>query len=426
MTDPREPQPHDSATESTRPVMVLVKRFPRLSETFILNEVLELRRQGLPIRIVAIMDPREPVTHRSAEALIPEVIYLRDGHLSRDVWAVMKVARRRPRGTLRALAWGAGRRSRAAWRRVFEGLLLVGALGDEPVHLHAHFASTPTLIAFLANMVAGQPYSVTMHAKDLYTTPPERLRERCAPATALLTCTGANAAYYAEHVDAAARVFVFRHGVDLHRFANPRRDPVPGRILTVGRLVPKKGHLDLVQALKLLAEAGLSFTWEIIGEGPLKAELQSAIARAGLTGRVDFRGSLPQDAVIDAYASAEVFALAPRVMPDGDRDGIPNVLIEAMAAGVALVATCVSGVPEVVHDEETGLLAPPGDAPALAARLRRLLTDPDLRDRLGSAGRAFTLQHCDLTTCVTPLASLMQTQRTAAGLRTTGARGRSR
>jgi len=404
------------AGPSTAPVAVLVKRFPRLSETFILHEVLELRRQGLPVRLLAVMNPGEAVVHPEAAALITEVTYLRNAHPILELRSAFQTARRHPRGMARAVSWAVGRRSRAAWRRLLDGLLLVQALGAEPVHLHVHFANAPTTVAFVAHLVTGQPYSVTMHAKDLYTTPAEQLRERCSPATALVTCTTANAAYYARTVDAESPVHVYPHGLALDRFAGVRRHAVPGRILTVGRLVPKKGYLDLVEACRLLAHRGVSFSWDVIGEGPLRPQLDDALARAGLTERVRLWGSLAQREVIEAYAAAELFALAPVVLPDGDRDGIPNAVLEAMAVGVAVVATGVSGVPEVIEDESTGLLAPPGNPAALAERIQRLLTDAELRDRLAAAGKVFAVRRCDLTNCVAPMTALLRNQQAAAAV----------
>lgn len=392
---------------SRTPVAILVKRFPRLSETFILHEVLELRRQGLPVQLLAVMDPHEAVVHPEAEALVAEVTYLRNGDRWPELRGALLTARRHPRGLARAVGWALSRHSRAGWRRLVDGLLLVGALGDEPRHLHVHFANAPTTIAYVAHLITGQPYSVTMHAKDLYTSPAEHLRERCGSARALVTCTAANAAHYTSEVDPMAAVEVYPHGLVVERFTSVQRNPTPARILTVGRLVPKKGYLDLVQACALLMNKGVPFSWDIIGEGPQRSALESALEHSGLTEHVRLRGSLAQRDVIEAYASAEVFALAPVVLLDGDRDGIPNVVLEAMAAGLPVAATRAPGVLEVVEDETTGLLAAMGDPVSLAERLERLLLDPELRTRLGTAAKVYATQRCNLTTCVAPMTALL-------------------
>src|SRR5215471_8915501 len=217
-------------------VVVLVKRFPRLSETFILNEFLELRRHGLPVELFAIMDPEERSSQPEALALVPEVTYLQTGGVWAELPAALRTARRHPRGTLRAAGWTLTRHTRAAARNLLHALVLLDRLADgPPAHLHAHFLHSPAALAFIAAKVSGQQYSLTGHAKDIYTTLPENLRMRCRDAQFVTTCTSANRDYLVDAIglDPSA-VHVCRHGVDVNRFAGVSHQPQPGRIVSIG------------------------------------------------------------------------------------------------------------------------------------------------------------------------------------------------
>jgi glycosyltransferase involved in cell wall biosynthesis len=396
---------HPLAPERTT-LVVLVKRFPRLSETFVLNEILELRRQGLPVQVMAMLDPGEAHAQPEAEALRPEVTYLRADGRGRLVWRMLGVAVRHPLGVLRGLGWLARRHSRGGLRAFVEGLLLVAAcrpLGR--VHVHAHFAHGPAAAAFVAHQVSGLPYSFTAHAKDLYTTRPAVVAERAAAATFVATCTNANRVYLEAEVGVPhGRVRVCRHGVDIDRFAGLERRPVPGRILSVGRLVPKKGYTTLLLALSELAERGIDFDCRIIGSGPMRDQLETAIVTLGLIDRVRIEPGRPQVALLDDFSAASIFALTPAVQPNGDRDGIPNVIQEALAAGIPVVSTAISGIPEVVHHGVNGFLVPPDNPRFLADALAHLLGAADVRARMGDAGRGLAARHGDLYTCVAPLA----------------------
>src|SRR5207248_8023423 len=174
-------------------VAVVVKRFPRLSETFVLNEFLELRRQGVPVRLFALLDPRESHVQPAAAALVPEVGYLGEGPRRARWVQATRAARRHPRGAAIAIAFALERRSRATWRHLAEALVLVDQMDrDNLVHVHAHFAHSPSAVAHLAHLVSGRPYSFTAHAKDLYTTPPSRVAARGRAAQFVATCTAAN------------------------------------------------------------------------------------------------------------------------------------------------------------------------------------------------------------------------------------------
>jgi glycosyltransferase involved in cell wall biosynthesis len=392
-----------------RRVAVLVKRFPRLSETFILNEFLELRRQGLAVDLYAIMDPGEGHSHPEALALVPEVVYLQTGSIWRELPAVARTVRRHPWGALRALAWTLTRHTVPALRNCVHAMVLVDRLAERgPAHLHVHFLHSTAAIAFVARKVSGQPYSLSGHAKDIYTTLPDNVRMRCRDAQFVTTCTDANRRHLIEEIGLPpSRVWLCRHGVDLDRFSASDSQARAGRIVTVGRLVPKKGFDVLVRACGELLRRGVGFELRIIGSGPLRDELLALAEHEGIADRVELPGSFTQSELVAELAAAELFALAPVITPDGDRDGIPNVLLEAMAAALPVVASAVSGIPEMVTDGLNGRLVAPARPDLLADALSGLLRDPAGRARLGAAGQRFVRANCSWFLAVQPLRQLL-------------------
>jgi glycosyltransferase involved in cell wall biosynthesis len=258
--------------------------------------------------------------------------------------------------------------------------------------LHAHFAHNPTTLARYASLMTGIPYSFTAHAKDLYLSRPESLCNKAERATFIATCTGFNAAYLRsvlperEH----GKIHVVYHGVDTERFKPPLQRPVGNKVhvVSVGRLVSKKGYEYLVDAVRLLNERDMRLRLDVYGGGPLRDALQARTHEYGLDDVVHLHGACSQDELVDAYKDAHAFVLAPVVMEDGDRDGIPNVLLEAMASGLPVVSSAISGIPELVSHGDNGLLVPPRDSQALALALESLIESPQMRDRLGSAARA--------------------------------------
>lgn len=401
-------------------VAFLVKRFPRLSETFVLNEFLELRRQGVPVRLFAIMDPGERRSQPEALALVPEVTYLRDGGWWSVTPRLARAAVRHPLGLVSALRWVIPRRRLASWRRLAEALLLVDHLHGDRVHLHVHWANTPGAAAFLAHRIAGIPWSLATHAKDLYTVRPGDVADRGTQSRFVTTCTAANARYLDEVVGLdPAKVVVCRHGVRLDRFSPAGRSPEPARILSVGRLVAKKGFPVLIEACALLARRGVTFHLDIVGDGPQAGELAELVKRRDLAGKVTFQAGRPQPELVELYQRAAVFALTPAVQADGDRDGIPNVILEAMASGVPVVASAISGIPEVIEHGRTGLLVAPDDPAALADALVRLLRDPAAAEALGRTGEAFVRESFDPAQCVAPVADLLRESLDLAGAAST-------
>lgn len=401
---PAEPLEPLSQEQCLR-VAYLLKRFPRLSETFILHEMLALEARGMQLRVFAIQDPDEAMVHPEVRRLAARVTYLPRATLSgfaqllRSHFWLLRRDRRRYIGALRLALTrssplvGLRHLLRAGW--------LARELAHEDVgHLHAHFAHGPAATAQFVHALTGLPYSFTAHAKDIYTTPSIRLQERLREARFVVTCTGHNHHYLASLVDTATSTHIHRiyHGVDVRRFHPlPHLPQDPPMVLAVGRLVEKKGLTYLIDACAVLRGQGVPFQCLLVGGGPLRDQLLAHIVALGLEDSVTLLGARTQKELVEIYRQATVFALPCVVLENGDRDGIPNVLVEAMSMGLPVVSTRISGIPELVDHERNGLLVPPRDAPALAEALRVLLADEAWRSRLGTEAHRTIAERFDLT-----------------------------
>ncbi|MCH9019598.1 MAG: glycosyltransferase, partial [Proteobacteria bacterium] len=352
-------------------VAFIVKGYPRLSETFIAQEIRALEARGLAIDIVSLRHPTDPFTHPVHAEIGAPVTYLPE-YLWREparVWRAWRAARRLPgyraarRVWLRDLARDPTP-NRA--RRFGQALVLARELGSAVVHLHAHFLHTPASVARYASLLTGLPWSVSAHAKDIWTSPDWDKAEKLASCAWAVTCSAVNRDHLAA-LAPAGRVALAYHGLDLERFSpapaeRPPRDGSgdPVVILSVGRAVEKKGFDDAIAALAALP-AGLGWRYVHVGGGPLLGALKRQAAACGLDGRVTWLGAQPQDEVLAQYRAADVFVLPCRIAGDGDRDGLPNVLMEAMSQRLAVLSTRVSAVPELVEDGVSGCLVPPRD-----------------------------------------------------------------
>ncbi len=381
-------------------VAFILKGYPRLSETFIAQEIRALEAAGLDIRIWSLRHPTDPAVHPIHAEIAAPVRYLPE-YLHREPRRVLE-------GWLRARRLPGYRRARAAFladlrrdftpnraRRFGQALVLAAELPPEIGRLHAHFLHTPASVARYAALMTGLPWSCSAHAKDIWTTPAWEKREKLQALDWIVTCTAAGRAHLVDLAADPARVQLVYHGLDFGRF--PAHGPSPGgarqgrdatdavEILSVGRAVPKKGYAVLLAALAALPP-GLHWRLTHIGGGPLTGALKAEAVRRGLAERISWLGAQPQGRVLEALRRSDLFVLASRIADDGDRDGMPNVLMEAMSQGVAVVATDLPGIAELVRDGESGRLVPPNDASALADALAALIRDPGRRARLGRAG----------------------------------------
>ena len=366
----------------------VVKRFPRYSETFIVNEILAHEAAGLQIEIFSLRPPNDTHFQDSLSRVRAPVCYLpSSGVKALDFWRSVEEAADVCPGLWKELP-------RAAGEDVLDvcgALVLAREVALRGIdHLHAHFASSPATVARLGAFFSGVPYSFTAHAKDIFheAVRADDLSRKLSDAHAVVTVSDYNVEFLRRTYGAAAshvrRVY---NGLELDRF--PYEDPRHRKldIVAVGRLVEKKGFADLVAACSLLSGWGHDFRCEIIGTGPLAAELAALIGRHGLNDRVSLLGPRPRNEIIERVSRASVFAAPCVVGSDGNRDGLPTALLEAMALGTPCVSTRVTGIPEVIRDGETGLLVQPGATGDLALALARVLLDADLRVRLARAGR---------------------------------------
>jgi glycosyltransferase involved in cell wall biosynthesis len=380
-------------------VAYVVRSWPRLSQTFILNEILSLEQIGVEISVFAMTRADEPVVQAQLANVGSAVQYLDDPARQR-ARAHLRLATASLRRYLSTLVFALSQRqllggyTKSGALEAFDGAVFIAdrvrahRRVDPFSHIHAHFAHDPALLGLLAHRLTDLPFSFTAHARDLYQIPAPALVGRAREAAAVVTCCQNNVEHIASVVgDQGPPVELIYHGVDLQMFhpAPVRRSDGVPLIVSVGRLVEKKGFDDLLRAFALLAAGNRRFRCEIYGDGPRRDELEALRDDLGLEQMVTFCGPRRQSELLTVYQNADVFALTPRVTDDGDRDGVPNVLVEAMACGLPVVSTRVSGIAEVVVSGTEGLLAPARDTSAIAACLAELLDNGEKRTRFGQA-----------------------------------------
>ncbi len=360
-----------------------------------MREIAALIAAGADVRILSLKPPSEKLVHPEAERLMsrvrhplaagPAAAFKRARALAAHPLAFASLALKLVRAlaarpvdlakSFESLARGA---EQLDWIREFD-----------PDVIHAHWATFPSTVALALSRILDKPFGFTCHAHDIFAND-HLLEEKIVAAALPVTISRFNVEWLAQQVTPRARdrLKVVHCGVDLSTFPFRASGRLPESIVTVGRLDPIKGFDVLIDAVAELAQQGRRVQCRIIGEGPLRAEMQARIARLGIADRVTLVGAIPQAEVRAALYEASIFTLPSVVTPDGNRDGIPVSLMEAMAAGAPVVSTRVSGIPELIEDGREGLLVPPGDAPALARALAQFLDDAELGRRLSEAARA--------------------------------------
>jgi glycosyltransferase involved in cell wall biosynthesis len=386
--------------------------FPQLSETFVLNEMLELQRQGADIRIYALAKRDQGAMHQDALMLIPRTTYIGEIGRRKKWRGLIYLVLRHPLRLLETFRFVRSRRD-AQLEWIFKQTLhLAAELCRSGVNrLHAHFAWEASDYAMLTGMLSGLPYSLTTHAFDIYARP-LRLREKMDHATFVVTVCDYNKNYLLGYNRGFPRdrLHVIRVGIDVGRFQQSGRPTAPRaqavHVVSIARLVEKKGLIHLIEALGILHNEGLSFNATIAGDGPQRAPLEDAVRKWGLTDCVRFAGNVDGDAVRELLWSADLFVLPCVVAENGDRDATPTVLMEAMASGLPVVSTDVGGIPEVVP-QNAGILVPQKDAYALAKAIRTIaeLGEP-ARKKMGEEGKRYVAAHLSLEAEVEKLVRL--------------------
>jgi glycosyltransferase involved in cell wall biosynthesis len=392
--------------------------FPRFSETFILNEVLELERQGVELRIFSLKRPDDRVVHADVARVRAPVTYVPESplHAGRAYAAAHReVFARNRRRYLRCLLIAVGRtlkrRQAAPLKHFLQAGFIAPLLRREGIrHVHAHFATGATAVALHVHQLAGVSYSFTAHAKDIYRRSVERdsLKRKLRSARFAVTVSDYNRRYLADF-DGSDRVVRIYNGLEIDRYTpNGDAREEPALVLAVGRLVEKKGFDDLVRACSLLRRDGRPFRCLIVGKGELEGELRSLIGKLGLEEQVELAGPIPREELVPVYRRASVVVAPSVIGADGNRDGLPTVVTEAMALGIPVVATNVTGIPELVEDGRTGLLVPQRQPESLAGAIRRVLVDPGWAGDLARAGRARVESKFDLRVNVARLRAMLE------------------
>jgi glycosyltransferase involved in cell wall biosynthesis len=393
---------------------IILKGYPRLSETFIAQEIRELEKHGLPLQIISLRHPTDKKTHPIHEEITAPVTYLPE-YLYQEfgrVWRAWRQIRK----------WPSYQKTYDVWRRDLsrdptlnrirrfgQALVLAAELSDDIENLHAHFLHTPSSVTRYTAMLRGLPWSCSAHAVDIWTTPEVELKDKLEDCAWAVTCTEVNRAYLASIADREDKVTLAYHGIDLGRFParqsaysnrNGSKVEEPVRILSVGRAVEKKGYADLLAALALLPK---DLHWHLvhIGGGPLISKLQRTAAGWGIADRITWLGSQSQDEVTVQYQQADFFVLASLIAGNGDRDGLPNVLMEAQSQGLACLSTIVSAIPELIENETNGFLVEPSNIQMLAEKLTVLIQNPKHRSILGEAGAEKVRSSFDFKACMT-------------------------
>ena len=387
---------------SRLPVLgMILKGYPRISEPFISNEILLLENLGFAVHLFSMRRPRENFSHESIKKIKAKVDYLPETlikPLPRLLYHNLFLAAKKPGIYADALKAAYRRFLRTHKSATIKHLLQAGYLAHRflppsgVTHLHAHFAHSPTSVAMFASQLAELPFSFTAHAKDIYTSNPAQLREKIQRARFVITCTEYNRRHLAMLSDGnATPIHRIYHGIDIRLFSGNqenRQKPVePYRILTVARLTEKKGLPTVLRALKQLSDRNISLVHTLIGDGDDREKILALIRKLGLTSTTRWLGTQPHHVVLEHYQQADLFVLGCEVASNGDRDGIPNVLLESMAMEVPVVVTDISAIPELVQDGNTGLLVSPGRPRKLAEAMLRLLTDMHLRNQITAAAR---------------------------------------
>jgi glycosyltransferase involved in cell wall biosynthesis len=400
-------------------MVVLLKGYPRLSETFIAQELRGLELAGFRLELVSMRRPtdkkRHPV-HDEIEApvhYLPEYLHEEPLRVARALihWIGKPTFRKAAAAFLKDLPRDI---SRNRFRRFGQALVLAREWPQGADWLHVHFIHTPAAVARYASQLLDMPFSVSAHAKDIWTSPDWDLSDKLTDARWTVTCTRGGAEHLRALSASPDKVHLSYHGLNLDRFPAPDRAPAtrdgsnpadPIAILAVGRAVPKKGLDILLRALALLPP-DLSWRLDHVGGGDELKTLKPLADELDLSNRVRWHGSMSQQEVLARYGQADIFALPCRIGKDGDRDGLPNVLVEAASQRILCISTTISGIPELFVDGENGLLVEPEDPHALAAAIEKAIRNPSERDRMAANAEAKVRGHFDHRTSIRDLEQL--------------------
>lgn len=402
----------------------ILKGYPRISETFISNEILLLERLGFRMRLFPMRHPREDFCHDSVKQIKARVDYLPTElflDFPRLLLPNIFLSSKRPTLFRQGLSLAYKRYKRTANLATFKHLLQAGFLTNSHLlqdpsltHLHGHFAHSPTSVTMFAALLSGRSFSFTAHAKDIYTSNPEQLREKIRLARFVITCTDYNRRYLEEIADGLdTQVHCIYHGIDLSLFS-PDTDHThcspPYKILTVARMTEKKGLPTLYKALRMLKDKNIPFRHTLIGDGDDKDKITQLIDDLNLTDSCQCLGPRTHKEVLKQFEESDLFVLACEIAANGDRDGIPNVLVESLAMGVPSLSTTVSAVPEILIHNKSGVTVAPSNPETMSRQMETILVNRDLRKKIIHGGIHHTRDHFNNRSLVTKLGDIFRKQ----------------
>lgn len=413
----------DMTNQIPRKLVVVLKGYPRLSETFIAQELRGLEQAGIELQLVSLRHPTDRARHavhdeiRAPVNYLPEYLHQEPARVLRGFFRAIKQPGFFP-ACRRFLSDLLHDRSRNRIRRFGQGIVLAAEWPADTRWLHAHFIHTPASVGAYASQILGVPWSVSAHAKDIWTSTDRELAGKLASARWAVTCTAIGHRHLQSLASNPNTVHLSYHGIDLDRFPPYQRavsyrdgsnadEPVV--ILSVGRAVGKKGFDTLLNALAQLPPQ-LHWRFVHIGDGTELGKLQAQAQQLGIEQHISWLGAINQGEVLANYQTADVFVLACRITGDGDRDGLPNVLVEAASQGLPCISTRISAIPELFEDDQNALLVEPDDVPALSGAVARALSTPDLRDRLGQAAQQRVRSTLDYHSSIAQLVGLFEEQ----------------
>ncbi len=408
-------------------IAVVLKGYPRLSETFIAQELLGLEKAGFNLHLISMRHPTDKHTHPVHDEISAPVTYLPE-YLHDEPIRVLKgwwQSRKNPGYTAARKQFFKDLKrdfTRNRFRRFGQALVLASELPVDIGHLHAHFLHTPASVTLYTSLITGLSYTCSAHAKDIWTSSDADLKDKLNTAKWVVTCTRNGWKHLQSLASDPSRVHLSYHGLDLSRFNSPQRSTStnnggestsPVVMVTVARAVEKKG-LDTLLAAFALLPTQLHWKWVHIGAGDLVKDLKNQAKTLGLEDRLEdrleWRGALPQTDVLEQYRNSDIFVLPCRIAKNGDRDGLPNVIVEAQSQRLPVISTTISGVPELVDDGKNGLLVEQNDPQQLSAAIEKLLTNPGLRHDMGVAGEKRVRGDFDHITSINYLGNLFEQQ----------------
>lgn len=399
----------------------ILKGYPRISETFISNEILLLERLGFTIRLFPMRKPRESFSHASVKEIKAGVDYLPTELLPDFLRLIVPnifLAVKKPQQFKYALRIAKSGLSKGGALATLKHFLQAGYLTNnfllhEPTirHLHGHFAHSPTSVTQFASLFSDIPFSFTAHAKDIYTSKKEKLYHKIKRASFVVTCTKHNKEYLQEIAgDTQTPIYCIYHGIDLKLFQPKSSDRIPEepyKLLTIARMTAKKGLPTIYRALDRLKKRGIKFSHTLIGDGDDREAVHTIIHELGLENCCQLLGTLTHEEVLTSFQSNDLFLLGCEIAKNGDRDGIPNVLVESLAMGVPALSTDVSAIPEILINGKTGITIPPSDPIAMEEAILQLLTNQRLRNKLIENGKQFVENNFDNSKLIKQFAEII-------------------